>query len=151
MVSRAFSRDGTSPSVLQGIKTMLGFSDYELSDRAIHPKSASKAAKKMKSTHVPRLPSSFPGRGSGATGKGSRSSGSSKQGQQGNSSENLAARIYPGDCQVYDATDRVLLLTTSKYPRLLVKMQQNVRERHVADEMANEAEIYAALEDNEAV
>jgi len=43
------------------------------------------------------------------------------------------------------------MMTTSKYPSLVVKVQQNPRKLHVADEMAHEADIYAALGDHEAV
>jgi tRNA A-37 threonylcarbamoyl transferase component Bud32 len=60
----------------------------------------------------------------------------------------LAASLYPWNCEVYDATDNILLMTTSKYPSLLVKMQ---KKRHVLEEMASEAYIYAALGDNQAV
>jgi hypothetical protein len=150
MISRAFRRTATSPSVLQAIKTMVGFSDHILIGGVIHPKSASKAAKKPKKTQGSRLPASFHDTRGGSTASGKQG----RRGTQGNAStkgKNLAASLYPWDCKVYDVTDNILLMKTSKYPSLLVKIQQNPRKRHVADEMAHEAEVYAALGDNEAV
>jgi hypothetical protein len=129
MVSKAFHNTATSPSVLQGIKTMVGFSDYILVGGVIYPKSASKAATKSKKARMTRLTPSL------HVTKG----------------KNLAASLYPWNCEVYDATDNILLMTTSNYPSLLVKMQQNPRKRHVLEEMTHEAEVYAALRDNEAV
>ena len=65
--------------------------------------------------------------------------------------KNLAAALCPCDCHIFDTTDNILLMTTLKYPSILVKLQHNPQKRHVADEMAHEAEIYAALGDYEAV
>ena len=42
-------------------------------------------------------------------------------------------------------------MTTRKHPSLLVKLQRASRMRHVADEMANEAKVYTAVAENEAV
>lgn len=151
MISPALSRTATSPSVLQCIKTMVGFDDHELERGVIHPKSASKAAKKPKKSHgPPRLPPTSQGTLGGSTASGRQS----QQVTHGNASpkgENLAASLSLSDCTLFDATNNVLLMTTSKYPSVLVKMQQNPRKRHVADEMAHEAEVYAALADSEAV
>jgi len=59
---------------------------------------------------------------------------------------NLAATLSSWECDVFDKTDNVLLLTTPKYPSVLVKMQQNPSLHHVAQEMAHEAEFYAAVQ-----
>jgi hypothetical protein len=45
-------------------------------------------------------------------------------------------------------TDRVKLLSSNKYPSVLIKMQRNSWERHVADEMEREAVIYSELSEN---
>jgi hypothetical protein len=65
--------------------------------------------------------------------------------------KNLAASLCPWECDVYDFTDSVLLLTTRKDPTVIVKLQSDPRIKHVADDMANEAAIFEALEGNEAV
>jgi predicted Ser/Thr protein kinase len=45
-------------------------------------------------------------------------------------------------------TDNVKLLSSNKYPSVLIKMQRNSRERHVTDEMEREAAIYSELMEN---
>lgn len=59
--------------------------------------------------------------------------------------KNLAASLCPWECDVYDFTDSVLLLTTRKDPTVIVKLQSDPRIKHVADDMANEAAIFEAL------
>jgi hypothetical protein len=113
----------------------------------IHQKSASKAATKSKKARMSRLTPSLHGTSSGSAASGRQG----QRGTRGNASKkgkNLATSLYPWNSEVYDATDNILLMTTSNYPSL--KMQQNPRKRHVLEEMAHEAEIYAALWDNEA-
>jgi hypothetical protein len=126
-ISRAFGRTETSPSVLQAIQALVGFDDHYMKDASIHPASASKAVRAIKKARLPKYP------------------------RNPSSQSNLAATLFPWDCQVYDATGNILLMTTHKYPFLFVKLQQNQRMVHVADEMANEAEVYAAFATNKAV
>jgi hypothetical protein len=139
-ISRSFAREAASPSVLQAIQTMVGFENHGLKDVALHPQSASKAPPKKKnkaggdSTSKPQpLPPSY-GKGGAVR-----------------SNTNLAASLHPWECNVYDATGLVLLLTTARDPTVIVKLQNNPLKKHVADEMAQEAAMYAALEGNEAV
>jgi predicted Ser/Thr protein kinase len=127
-ISRSFEREAVSPSVLQAIKTMVGFVDYELEDVAFHPQSASKAPPKKKH----------------------KKGGDSERGAV-HSGTNLAASLQPWECNVYDVTGLVLLLTTARDPTVIVKLQNDPRKKHVADEMAQEAAMYAALEGNQAV
>ena len=63
---------------------------------------------------------------------------------------NFAASLHPWDSEVFDYTDNVLLLVTRKHPNVIVKMQRDPRMKHVADEMANEAAMYEAIEGNHA-
>jgi predicted Ser/Thr protein kinase len=150
-ISRSFEREAVSPSVLQAIKTMVGFVDYELEDVAFHPQSASKAPPKKKnkkggdstSKPQPPLPPSYGGGKPGSRGRG--------EGGAVHSGTNLAASLQPWECNVYDVTGLVLLLTTARDPTVIVKLQKDPRKKHVADEMAQEAAMYAALEGNEAV
>ena len=148
--SRAFGRMETSPSVLQAIKTMVGFEDHSMTGASVHPASASKAVRPTKKARLPSNPNIPTSSHSGSTdsGKGIQSGGGKNASTMGS---NVAATLFPWDCQVNDATGNVLLMTTRKYPSLLVKLQQNQRMRHVADEMANEAEVYVALASNKAV
>lgn len=138
-ISRAFERQATSPSVFQAIKTMVGFDDHGLEDVVLHPQSASKSPPKKKKRRDDRRPGTR-GAGRGGSGTGRAVAGG----------KNLAASLYPWECDVYDFTDYVLLLTTRKYPTVIVKLQNDPRMKHVADDMANEAAIYEALEGNEA-
>jgi len=46
------------------------------------------------------------------------------------------------DCELYDYTDHILLLTTRKHPSVIVKLQKDPKKQFVADETANEAAIY---------
>jgi hypothetical protein len=164
-VSRSFAREETSPSVLQAIKTMFGFTDHTLIGASIHPKSASNSpdTKKPKPTPDAGPPPSSGGAqaSSNLGGQGSQTIASSNAKNLAATlspcdcrvynAKNLAATLSPCDCRVYDATDNILLLTSSKYPFILVKLQQNPKKYHVAEEMGREAEIYAALADNAAV
>ena len=149
-ISRTYCRTDTSPSVFQAIKTMVGFDDYflELNDSVIHPKSASKAPPKKKSKQgggdemkkePPRPPNDV---GDGKSDEGRRHS----DGASTSELRNLAAEIYPWDCDLFDATDNVQLLTTKKDPNILVKMQRDPRNSHVAADMLHEAKMYAILE-----
>lgn len=148
-ISRVFDRRKRSPSVLQAIKTLVGFDDHRMKAATIHPASASKAVRASKMTKLsePNITSDHGGP--------AESDKSSKSGDGKNPSTvgsgNVAATLFPWDCQVYDATGNILLMTPNKHPFLVVKMQQNARMRHVADEMANEAQLYAALAENQAV
>lgn len=63
-----------------------------------------------------------------------------------NETPNLAATLSSWECEVFDKTDKVLLLTTPTYPSVLVKMQQNPSLHHVSQEMAHKAEFYVALQ-----
>ena len=54
------------------------------------------------------------------------------------------------DCELYDYTDHVLLLTTRKHPSVIVKLQKDPKKQFVADETANEAAIYKMLRRNTA-
>jgi hypothetical protein len=128
-ISRSFAREDTSPSVLQAIKTMVGLEDHGLEEVRLHPQSASKAPPKKKA----------------------RKKGGDSTSNPVSSDTNLAASLHPWECNVYDVTDSVLLLTTARDPTVLVKLQNDPRKKHVANEMAQEAAMYAALEGNEAV
>jgi len=132
-ISRAFERQATSPSIFQAIKTMVGFGDHGLEDVVYHPQSAS-------------IHDDDERPGTLGAGRGGSSIGRAVTGVN-----NLAASLYPWECDVYDYTDSVLLLTTGKDPTVIVKLQIDPRMKHVADDMANEAAIYEALEGNEAV
>ncbi|KAL3912559.1 MAG: hypothetical protein SGILL_006832 [Bacillariaceae sp.] len=149
--SRGFGKTETSPSVLQAIKTLIGFGDHAMMPTSVHPKSASKvrANKKAKSSKKPDMPGG--GYGSSNSDKGRGSGGNNKNAYGSIDSGNVAATLLPWDCEVYDSTGNVLLMTTRKNPSLLVKLQRASRMRHVADEMANEATVYTALAENEAV
>jgi predicted Ser/Thr protein kinase len=151
-ISRAFEKGATSPSVFQAIKTMVGFDDHGLEDVVLHPQSASKAPPKKKTRRggdpkTPPLPPTHDGRRPGTRAAGRGGSGIGHAVAEG---KNLAASLYPWECDVYDFTDSVLLLTTRKDPTVIVKLQSDPRMKHVADGMANEAAIYEALEGNEA-
>jgi hypothetical protein len=150
-ISRAFARTDTSPSVLQAIKTMTGFEDFFFMNAEVHPASASKAvpvAKKPKSARATKnlVPPSGKGSRGGAMGSGEQSkSNSSAKGR------NLASDLYPSECQLFDATDSILLLTASNYPSVLIKLQKNPQARHIEAHMSHEANMYAALEGHKAV
>eukprot|EP00978_Attheya_sp_CCMP212_P022397 scaffold66822_cov62-Attheya_sp.AAC.2 len=105
---------------------MVGFDDHGLEDVVLHhPQSAPKAPPTKKKRR-------------GGTGRAVAGG------------KNLVASLYPWECHVYDFTDSVLLLTTRKDPTVIVKLQSDPRMKHAADDMANEAAIYDALEGNEA-
>ena len=57
----------------------------------------------------------------------------------------LASKIFQWDCDLEDITDHVKILSTIKYPSVLMKMQRNPRAKHVAEEMEREAIIYSKL------
>lgn len=147
-ISRAFEKGETSPSVVQAIRTMIGFDDYFLDAARIHPQSATEAPRPKKSKTSRSNPKSPPltpsyrdnGSGSGDT-----------IGSSGAGGKNLAASLHASDCDVYDYTDTVLLLVPKRDPNVIVKLQMDPRKKHVADDMANEAAIYEALEGNGAV
>lgn len=129
----------TNPSVLHCIKTLLGCSDYALSEVALLPSSATKAPPK------PSLPPRY-----GDNNKTQRPTG----GGVGDSvvaplaSQNVAADLYPWSCDYFDSTDNVQLLTLKKHPYILAKMQRHERQTHVASEMEHEAKMYRALAGN---
>ena len=146
--SRAFDKIETSPSVLQANKTLLGFEDHEMNVVTVHPASASKAVranKKAKHARDRIMSSSY---GDTESDIGTRSSGGNNA---STTDSNVAAALLPWECDVYDATGDILLMTARKYPSLVVKLQQNPRMAHVADEMANEAGVYTVLAANESV
>jgi predicted Ser/Thr protein kinase len=155
-ISRSFAREDTSPSVLQAIKTMVGFEDHGLEEVRLHPQSASKAPPKKKArkkggdstSNPPPLPPSY---GDGMPGSRGGGKGGSWKGGAVSSDTNLAASLHPWKCNVHDVTDSVLLLTTARDPTVVVKLQNDPRKKHVANEMAQEAAMYAALKGNEAV
>lgn len=132
-ISRALEKGETSRSVFQAIKTMVAFHDYSLDGVRVHPSSASKAPPKKKNRRNKFDDDEFNG---------------NPELPPRDGGTNLAASLNPWDCDVYDCTDRVLLLTTTKYPSVIVKLQNDPRMNHIADEMANEAAIYEALEGN---
>jgi len=132
-ISRAFERQATFPSVFQAIKAMVGFDDHGLEDVVLH------------TAKTPPLPPTLADRRPGTRGAGRGGSGTGRAVAGG---KNLGATLYPWECDVYDFTDSVLLLTTTKDPTVIVKLQSDPRMKHVADEMANEAAIYEALEGN---
>jgi hypothetical protein len=136
-ISRPFKRTATSPSVFQAIKTLAGFDDYIQDEFAHHPSSAPMAqASKPKALE----------RGK----KRTRPDGNKEQSSTALAAElgGLASNIYLWDCELVDMTDHVKLLSSNKYPSVLIKMQRNSRERHVADEMEREAVIYSELSEN---
>lgn len=143
-LSRSFRRDETSPSVLQAIKTLVGFDDYRLSlAAAVHPSSASKAppVKKSRSAAQHRLPL-LRGAGDSNRGGGKRIGGGEDKQKSWNA--NLASTLSSSELHLFDRTDNVLLLTTPRYPFVLIKMQ-NSRSIHVREEMEHEADFYASL------
>mmetsp|Transcript_13926 Transcript_13926/g.16095 ORF Transcript_13926/g.16095 Transcript_13926/m.16095 type:complete len:514 (-) Transcript_13926:343-1884(-) len=154
-ISRSFARTDTSPSVFQAIKTMTGFEDFSMMTGAVHPSSASKAfpAPKQKKSRGKKnnlLPPTYQGASDGGWGdqKPSERQGKSNTSAKG---RNLALDLYPSDCQVFDATSSILLLTSCKYPFVLLKLQKNPQARHIEEHLSNEASMYAALEGNAAV
>jgi len=147
-LSRAFRRKGTSPSVCQAIKTLIGFRDYRFSaPPAMHPSSASKMPqnkkprKSYKPPPKPPLPPSNRDDGFDGKPRGKRGGSKAKDG------DNLAATLSSWEMNVYDRTEKVLLLTTPKYPSVLVKMQQKPTLLHVSREMKHEADFYATMQD----
>ena len=147
-ISRVFEKGETSPSVFQAIRTMVGFEDHFLGQMLLHPQSATKAPQKKKSgkdfsnPKSPALPPSYNKRKLGSDGT---------MGGQGAGGKNLAESLHPSDCDVYDHTDHVLLLIPKGHPNILVKLQIDPRKKHVAEDMANEAAVYKALEGNPAL
>lgn len=149
-LSRSFRRDETSPSVLQAIKTLIGFDDYRLSiTAAVHPSSASRAPpiKKSRSAPQPRLP---PGRGADDSNRGGGKPTGGGEDKQKSGNANLATTLSSSELHLFDRTDNVLLLTTPRYPSVLVKMQ-NSRSIHVLEEMSHEAEFYSSVQELSAV
>jgi hypothetical protein len=110
-----------------------GFANHGLEDVALH---------KQSKPQLP-APSSYCDGKPGS--RGSRKRGAVRL------DTNLSASLQPWECNVYDVTDLVLLLTTARDPTVIVKLQNDPQKKHVADEMAQEAAMYAALEGNEAV
>jgi hypothetical protein len=60
----------------------------------------------------------------------------------------FASRVFGWDCQVVDCFDNVKILESNEDPTILIKMQNDPRRKHVAEEMENEAVIYEALSQN---
>jgi len=151
-ISRAFGKSETSPSVFQAIKTMVGFDDFLLGGGAVHPRSASKAPRKSKRKKGPDqsnrkrylMPPSSTKDNSDNFGSGGMTEGTDT------GTNNLAASLSVWDCDVYDYTDHILLLTTTKIPFVVVKLQKDAKKEHVSAEMANEAATYKVLRDNAA-
>ena len=146
MVSRAFQKEDTSPSVFQAIRTLICFDDHELSSTQLHPKSARKAPPKKKAKSDDRSDS----RGPSTTGSGSGESGGMRdEGSGGGNADvvggNIAAALHLSDCNLYDATETVQLFTTTRDPSVLVKLQRDPQLTHVGSEMENEAAMYKAL------
>jgi hypothetical protein len=136
LVSRSFTKDDTSPSVFQAIKTLIGFDDHFLGKSRLHVHYARKAKTKL-------------AQDDGSDSKKARSAGypprpGNKKGSQAYA-DNLASTLYLWDCSLYDGTDTVQLLTTTKDDSVLVKLQRDARMAHVAKEMQHEADIYEAL------
>lgn len=147
-ISRVFEKAETSPSVFQAIKTMVGFQDHLLDQVLLHPQSATKDPRTNKSKKAklnpksPTFPPLYSERKDGSGG----AMGGPEAGET-----NLAASLHPFDCDVFDHTDSLLLLVTKTDPNIIVKLQIDPKMKHVADDMANEAEIYKALEGKPAV
>eukprot|EP00977_Amphora_coffeiformis_P017981 scaffold6064_cov173-Amphora_coffeaeformis.AAC.10 len=149
-ISRAFEKEESSPSIFQAIKTMVAFSDHRLDSVRVHPSYASKAPPKKKNRRNNDDDESDGNQSlhPGGIGKPVGSGGARKEVGSVAGGTNLAASLQPWDCDVYDCTDHVLLLTTTKEPSVIVKLQSNPQMKHVADEMANEAAMYEAMEGN---
>ena len=159
-ISSVFRKENTAPSVFQAIKTMIGFDDYLLGPPVVHPKSAQLArtkkrggrnndksnTDKRKSRNMdPRALLSGPNT---RASKNRRKQGEKADGKWLCEGTNMATSLPQWEWDVFDYTDRVLLLTTKKDPTIIAKMQCNPREHHVGSEMANEAAILEALKDN---
>ena len=106
---------------------MVGFDDHGLEDVPLHPQSVSKAPP-MKKTRKdnnsnPKSPPLPPAYGDTRPGSHGAEKGGNGTGGAVTGGKNLAASLYPWDCDVYDFTDSVLLLTTTKDPTVIVKLQ----------------------------
>ena len=155
-ISRGFLKDETGPSVLHGIKTLLGFDDFVLKEVTRHDASPSKAPVKPeegngKPSGNARLPPSYGeakknlwGNNDGPDGSGGCGSCSSTTAGL-KDDINLAFGLCPWECKHIDATEKVQLLTPEPYPDVLVKMQRDARQTHVASMMKNECRIYQVL------
>lgn len=151
-ISRPFASTDLEPSVFQAIKTLAGFENHELVNAPVHPSSARKADRSVRKRprscddsqrqKPPKLPPSY------YKGSNTGTEGSLGQGDGTGSSsvpENLASTLFVWDCKLFDTTSTMQLLTTPKYPSILVKLQRDPRMSHVAKEMANEAKMYREL------
>ena len=132
---------------------MVGFHDYELRNAKVHPSSAQKApSKKHKSTQGDgsRQPKNKIPPGYGGTDLGPRGGSSGGKGGGGEASGainlvDIASSICLWDCELFDSTDNIQLLTYKHDSSILVKLQRDPRKHHVAREMANEAQVYGSL------
>lgn len=148
-ISRPLKKDSTSPSVLQAIVTLAGFDDFASQTIAVHPQLARKADKKVaeqrKRDLVAEKAAENKKRAADSTKTGSDQSkhAASKAGRQ----SSLASSVMMWNCTLIDATDTVQLLPLKHNPDgpVLVKMQRNEKEQHVAYEMKHEASIYQAM------
>lgn len=142
-ISRPFGRNQTSPSIFQCIKTMTGFDNHYLERTVVHPCSAAKAPskknRKLDGVRKDMYPPNSGGSGSSGHNGGTGETNSSVE------AGNIALSIFPWDCTEFDYTDNIQLLTLKQDPTVLVKLQRDPRQRHVADEMAHEAKMYLSL------
>lgn len=150
MVSRVFRKEDTTPSVFHAIRTVICFDNHELGPSQVHPKSARKAPPKKKAKKDNVTDST----GSGPAGPGSRKDGGKRDEGSGSKAPpqesdidagNLAATLHLTDCTLYDATDTVQLLTTTRDASVIVKLQRDPQMTHVGSEMEHEAAMYKSF------
>lgn len=137
----------TSPLVLQAIVKLVRLEDHRLAEAtSTHPKSAIKA---LGSKPSAREADSGKKRGAPTTGgtqkgqtKKSKQKKSPPTKQRGRSlfedidaAKYLASLIQVWECNVVAMSEHVKLLTTKHFPSVLVKMQRDPSQSHVANEM----------------
>ena len=156
-ISRSFAKKATSPSVLQAIVTLVSLEDYRLAETvSTHPKSAIKARGSK-----PRVRKAGSGMKRGAPATGGTQNGQAKKSKQKkpapttqrgrnlfediDAERDLASLIQVWECDVVAMTEHVKLLTNKHFPSILVKLQRDSSQSHVANEMRREAHIYEEL------
>jgi serine/threonine protein kinase len=154
-ISRGFAKKAKSPSVMQAVMTLFERLDHRLRGGTVHPQSAQKAPKKRKLAHG-RDPGTGPDQNpllpQGPGNDGDKKLPPSGKGAKGGAGaeENIAASLEETDCAVYDVARNVSLLTNTRYPNVLIKMQKR-RSNRVASEMEREATMYIELQKNKKV
>ncbi|KAL3906290.1 MAG: hypothetical protein SGILL_009331 [Bacillariaceae sp.] len=156
-ISRPFRKEETGPSVLQALVTMVGFDNLSVETTALHPKSAIKAPRDSK----PKAPRNSKPKASGGKRKRAGGSGTKAQGQggggrkrhpatqrDGDYSDAMACRVDMWDCDLVGMTDNVKLLISDKFPSILIKLQRDASQKHVAFEIQQEATIYMKISKN---